>query len=144
MHTITDFYVKVPVDLYRRGGAKTPRFDYIRTCPPRDVADKFDLKVKPNGSGGYVIDHTSGGLSLSNRPHLRTGEDWWLIPKGTPLPPGFTLTRDLTGSSFKGHYTIRSTHDIDLELWKSELGKWAEKHALHINRTSGQVESNNV
>lgn len=144
MHTPVDFYVKVPVDLYRRGGAKKPRFDYIRTSPPREAAEKFDVKVKSDGTGGYIIDHKSGGLSLANRMDFRAGDDWWLIPKGTVLPAGYTLTRDMTGSSFKGHYSIRSTRDIDLKKWKADLGKWAEENALHLNRVTVKLENRNV
>ena len=144
MHTPMDFYVKVPVDLYRRGGANKPRFDYIRTSPPRDTAEKFDIKVKPNGSGGLVVDHKSGGLSLFNKLDYRAGEDWWLIPKGTDLPPGYTVTKDLTGSTFKGHYSIRAISDVDLNKWKSDLGRWAEKNAVHMNSLTRKMEGKNV
>lgn len=143
MHTPIDFYVKVPVDLYRRGGATKPRFDYIRTSPPREAPQKFDLKVKTVG-GRTVIDHKSGGLSLFDKPDFLSGADWWMIPAGTLLPPGYTLSRDLTGKTFKGHYSIRALTDIDIEKWKSDLGRWAEEKAIHVNRFTAMRESDNV
>lgn len=143
MHTPVEFFIKVPEDLYRRGGLNKPRFDYIRTSPPREAPHKFDLKVSII-KGKTIIDHKSGGLSLFNKPDYRNGVDWWLIPKGTSLPPGYTLSKDLTGNTFKGHYSIRSVHDIELEKWKVDLGLWAEKNALHINRVTKKAEDKNV
>ena len=143
MHTPIEFFVKVPEDLYRRGGVKKPRFDYIRTSPPREFPQKFDLKVKQI-NGKTVIDHKSGGLSLFNRPDFRSGVDWWVIPKGTLLPPGYTVSKDLTGNVFKGHYSIRSLRDIDIEKWKSDLGKWAEENAIHVNKFTGERDRSNV
>ena len=140
MHIPIEFYIKVPVDLYRRGGAKKPRFDYIRTSPPREAPQKFDLEVKEQ-SGKLIIKHKSGGLSLFNKPDFRSGEDWWVIPKGTALPPGFTVSKDLTGGTFRGHYSIRSLQDIDVETWRKRLGEWAEKFAIHVNTFTGAIES---
>lgn len=141
MHTPIEFYIKIPVDLYRRGGQKKPRFDYIRTSPPREAPQKFDLTVRIK-SGKMIIDHKSGGLSLFNKPDFRSGKDWWVIPKGTELPPGYTVTKDYTGESFKGHYSIRSMADIDIEKWKEELGEWAEENAIHVNTFTGEIENN--
>jgi hypothetical protein len=141
MHTPLEFYIKAPVDLFRRGGAKKPKFDYIRTSPPREAPQKFDLEVSEK-SGKFFIKLQSGGLSLFNKPDLRSGNDWWVIPKGTALPPGFTVSKDLTGNTFRGHYSIRSLQDIDVELWKITLGTWAEKFAVHVNAYKGAVESN--
>lgn len=141
MHTPVEFYIKTPVDLYRRGGASKPRFDYIRTSPPREAPQKFDLAVKVQ-RGKMIIDHKSGGLSLFDKPDFRSGKDWWLIPKGTQLPSGFTVSKDTTGGSFRGHYSIRSLMDIDVEKWKKELGKWAEENAVHINTFTGKVDKN--
>ena len=143
MHTPIEFYVKVPKDLYRRGGATKPRFDYIRTSPPREAPQKFDLKVKKIG-GKTLIDHKSGGLSLFDKADFRSGEDWWVIPKGTPLPPGFTVTKDLTGNVFKGHYSIRALSDIELKKWKKELGEWAEKNTVHVNKFNSEVDVNGI
>jgi hypothetical protein len=143
MHTPIEFYIKVPVDLFRRGGTSKPRFDYIRTSPPREAPQKFDLKVKEI-YGKTVIDHKSGGLSLFNKPDFRSGEDWWMIPKNTPLPPGFTVSKDLTGNVFTGHYSIRAMSDIELAKWRNDLGVWAENNAIHVNKFTGVAEKNNV
>lgn len=141
MHTPVGFYLRTPVDLFRRGGAKKPRFDYIRTSPPRETPEKFDLKVDEQ-FGKIIINHCSGGLSLFNKPDFRSGKDWWLIPKGTVLPPGFTITKDLTFGKFHGHYSIRAKEDIELDVWKEKLGKWAETHAVHVNTFTGVKDSN--
>ena len=143
MHTPVEFFLKVPEDLFRRGGATKPRFDYIRLSPPKVAPEKFDLKVKIVG-GKILIDHKSGGLSLFNKPDFRSGSDWWVIPKGSLLPPGFTISKDLTGNKFSGHYSVRSLTDIEPVKWTEEIGKWAEKYAIHIDKFTGKAVSNNV
>jgi len=130
MHTPTKFYLKIPTDLYRGGAAKKPKFDYIRTSPPRDEDDRFDIKIDPDTK---KIDHLSGGLSLFNRPNFEHGTNWWVIPAGIDLPPGFTVTKDLTDGKFKGHYSIRALSDIDINDWKKILKEWAEENAVHIS-----------
>ncbi len=35
--------------------------------------------------------------------------------------------------------SIRALSDIDLEIWRQELGKWAEKNAVHIDEYAGEV-----
>ena len=141
MHTPIEFYIEAPVNLYRRGGASKPRFDYIRTSPPRVTPQKFDLKVKDE-NGRLIIDHTSGGLSLFDKPNFKSGKDWWLIPKGTSLPPGFTLSKDVTNNVFKGHYSIRSKVDIDITQWKQILGHWAERKAIHLSEIQEKRRKN--
>ena len=80
-----------------------------------------------------MIDHTSGGLCLFNAPDFSFGPDWWVIPAGTKLPEGFTVSKDLTDGKFRGHYTIRSLTDIHESVWKQKLAAWADKYATHIN-----------
>lgn len=36
MHTPIQFYLKVPVDLFRSGTPTRHKFDYFRTMPPRN------------------------------------------------------------------------------------------------------------
>jgi hypothetical protein len=145
MHTPVEMYMEAPVDLFRRGGAKKPRFDYIRTSPPRQPPQKFDVDVKVDSSSGKVIiDATSGGLSLFNTPDFRSGKDWWVIPKGTELPPGFVFSMDLTDGVFRGHFSIRSINDVELEYWKNTLEKWAEKVAIHISTYNEIKRKGNV
>ena len=40
MHTPIEFYIKIPKDLFRAGTPTKPKFDYIRTMPPR-TDDQF-------------------------------------------------------------------------------------------------------
>lgn len=68
------------------------RFDYIRLSPPKAAHEKFDLKVK-NVGGKLLIDHKSGGLSLFNKPDFRSGSDWWVIPKDSPLLQGLPFQK---------------------------------------------------
>lgn len=130
MHTPIEFYVKIPADLFRAGTPTKPKFDYLRTMPPRDEDQVYDVKVDPETG---KIDCKSGGLSVFNTPNYSFGSDWWVLPKGTPLPVGFTISKDLTGGKFKGHYTIRSMSDIHVDVWKRKLKEWAENNAIHIN-----------
>ena len=109
MHTPIKFYVKIPVDLFRGGTPTKHKFDYLRTMPPRKEEQIYDVKINPKTK---VIDHTSGGLSLFNAPDFSFGPDWWIIPAGTQLPDGFTITKDLTNGKFKGHFTIRALADM--------------------------------
>lgn len=129
MHTPIEFYLKIPVDLFRGGTPTKPKFDYLRTMPPRTDDQVYDVKIDPRTQ---KIDSKSGGLSLFNTPNFSFGQDWWVLPKDTPVPPGFTVSKDLTDGKFKGHYTIRSLEDIHVEIWKKTLKQWAEKYAINI------------
>jgi len=139
MHTPIKFYVTLPVDLFRGGTATEHKFDYIRTMPPRKAEETFDLKLD---SVTNKIDHTSGGLSLFNTPNYNFGSHWWVIPAGTKLPLGYTLSKDLTDGKFRGHYTIRATSDIKLNIWKQQLSEWADEYAVNLNEY--KQENNNV
>lgn len=130
MHTPIKFYLKIPTDLFRAGAATKPKFDYIRTSPPRTDDQLFDIKIDPHTK---MIDHKTGGLSLFDKPRYENSLDWWVIPAGTNVPPGFTVSKDLTDGVFKGHYSIRSLSSIHIDEWKRILKKWAEENAVHIN-----------
>jgi hypothetical protein len=133
MHTPVEFYVKLPRDLFRGGTPTKPRFDYLRTMPPRSEDQVYDVKIDPETN---IIDCKSGGLSLFDEPNFNFGPDWWVIPKGTCLPPGFTISKDLTGGKLKGHYTIRSLSNIHVDTWKKILKEWAEENAVHLSQHS--------
>jgi len=130
MHTPMEFYIKTPVDLFRAGTPTRSKFDYIRTMPPRTEDQRYDMKIDPVTK---IIDNKSGGMSLFNSPNMAFSPNWWVIPRATALPPGFTVSKDLTDGVFKGHYTIRSLRPIKLDLWKKILLEWAEENAVHIN-----------
>lgn len=115
MHTPIQFYLKVPVDLFRSGTPTRHKFDYLRTMPPRNEDQFYDVKINPLTK---IIKYDSGGLSLFDAPNYSFGYDWWVIPAGTMLPPGFTLTKDLSDGKFRGHYTIRAMEDMHVEIWK--------------------------
>ena len=129
MHTPVEFYLKIPVDLFRGGTPTNPKFDYLRTSPPRTEDQVYDVKIDPKTD---KIKSKSGGLSLFNKPNYSFGQNWWVVPKDTPLPPGFTITKDCTNGKFKGHYSIRSMNDIHVSQWKKVLKEWAAEHAVHI------------
>lgn len=131
MHTPIKFYVKLPADLFRGGTPTKHKFDYLRTMPPRSDDQTYDVKIDP--ISGF-IDHTSGGLSLFNTPNYVFGQDWWVIPAGTKLPPDFTLSKDLTDGKFRGHYTIRALTDMHESVWKKKLSDWADEYAVHVNQ----------
>ncbi len=131
MHTPIKFYIKLPADLFRGGTPTKHKFDYLRTMPPRNEDQVYDVKVNPKNK---MIDHTSGGLSLFSIPNYSFGPDWWVVPAGTILPPEFTLTKDLTDGKFRGHYTIRARQDMPLIVWKQKLVEWADKYAIHIDK----------
>lgn len=141
MHTPIEFYVVVPLDLYRVGSPSKPRFDYLRTSPPRTELQVFDVKVDPKTN---VIDSKSGGLSLFSRPNFEFSKDWWVIPKGTKLPRGFTLSKDLTGDKLKGHFSVRSMIDIHVDVWRRTLLEWAEENAVHIKDYASRKGVKNV
>jgi hypothetical protein len=131
IHTLTEFYVAFPTDLFRGGTPTQHNIDYIRTMPPRKADQRFDVKL--NRETG-MIDHTSGGLSLFNATNNSFSSNWWMIPASTPLPDGFTLTKDFTNGKFKGHYTIRAIADMSVSDWKTKLREWADKHAVYVKK----------
>lgn len=86
------------------------------------------------------IDAKSGGLSLFHAPDFEFGSDWWVIPADTPLPFGFTVSKDLTNGVFKGHFSVRAVSDMHVDVWKTTLREWAEKHAVHISNYSRKAK----
>ncbi|SBS28892.1 hypothetical protein MSP8886_01350 [Marinomonas spartinae] len=141
MHTPVEYFIKLPTALFRAGARTKPKFDYLRTMPPRDDTQVYDVKINPKTK---MIDHKSGGLSLFTEPNLRFGPDWWVLPEDTPLPAGFTLTKDLTNGKFRGHYSIRSLEDIHVDIWKKTLLAWANEYAIHVSEYKDTVGEKNV
>jgi hypothetical protein len=120
----------MPEDLYRAGTPSKSKFDYLRTMPPRKLEQVYDVKINPDTN---IIEASSGGLSMFDKPNYKFGKDWWVMPKGTKLPNGFTISKDLTDGKFKGHYTIRSLSNISVDSWKRIFKLWGEENAIHIN-----------
>jgi len=131
VHTPVELYFHIPIDLFRMGTPTKPKFDYLRTSPPRSQDENYDVKIHPIAN---VIDRNSGGLSLFQAPDFSNGRDWWVIPKDTALPAGFSITKDLTKGKFKGHFSIRSLSDIHVDLWRRTLKEWADENAIHIDK----------
>ena len=130
MHTPAEFYVRLPVDLFRAGTPTKHKFEYLRTMPPRTEDQVFDVKIDPVTR---LIDRQSGGLSLFATPNLTFSLNWWVVPAGTELPRDFTLTKDLTGGLFRGHYSIRAQFNMHEDIWRKTLLEWADRHATHIS-----------
>lgn len=96
-----------------------------------NIITLFSRRVKINPLT-KMIKHDSGGLSLFDAPNYSFGYDWWVIPAGTMLPPGFTLTKDLSDGKFRGHYSIRAMEDMYVEIWKQKLLECAKKFVVNI------------
>ncbi|TCI02945.1 hypothetical protein EZV61_11690 [Corallincola luteus] len=120
MHTPIQFYVTLPFDLFRLGRKSKAKFDYIRTTPPRDFEQTWDVKVYQK-NGVDVVDAKSGGLSLFNYRNPRFGSLWWKLPKHSKMPSGLHVSLDDGGRDGKHHFTIRPLTDMPLSLYLSKL-----------------------
>jgi hypothetical protein len=132
-HTPFKLYVVLPIGLFRAGNATEPKFDYLRTNPPRKDDEVFDMKFEEGSD--TILDHKSGGLSLFEQPSAGRS-DWYVVEAGTELPPGFEASQDLTDGKLEGHWTIRATKNIHIDVWKKTLKEWAQRHAKRWDRSS--------
>ena len=122
--TIEELYFEfLPTDLYRHGSATKPKLDNPRTSPPRPADQVSDIKIYKNEQGIDYVDSTSGGISTFNKPNPNFGNKWWKLPKGTAIPPGLRVSRDVGMNPVTGqiHYTIRPLHDMPLIAFKQLL-----------------------
>ncbi|MCE2030134.1 hypothetical protein [Sessilibacter corallicola] len=139
-HTIVELYVKViPVDLFRRGAKNKPQLHKLRTMPPRQIEETFDIELYKKDGVDYVSKDT-GGISTFNRANSNFGAFWWKIPKGTKIPEGLRVSKDFnTNPSQKPtHYTIRPLVDMPLSRYISLL----EELAVSAEKTFGYATSN--
>lgn len=121
MHTPIQFYVTLPIDLFRMGRKKKAKLDYIRTTPPRDEENQvWDLRVYEKNGMTYV-DSQSGGLSLFNYRNPKFGTLWWKIPKSTKMPNGIHVSLDEGGKNGKHHFTVRPLYDMPYSLYLEKL-----------------------
>jgi hypothetical protein len=116
------YFEKLPVDLFRHGTNTSPQLHKPRTMPPRELTEVHDLRIYKKGGVDWV-DHTSGGISLFNKPNPRFGNRWWKLPKGTKIPMGMRVSRDQGMNTLTGqiHYTIRPLHDMPLSSFIQKL-----------------------
>jgi len=73
----------LPVDLYRRGNATSPRLAQPRI--PRDIG----IVIK---DGEEWVMAGSGGISTFTQPGA--GRNWWKIAKGTEVPEMIAVRND--------------------------------------------------
>lgn len=126
MHTPVEYYIVFPVDLYRLGRKTKAKLDYVRTIPPRDESQKWDVRIHRPFDVDYV-DSKSGGVSLFNWRNPSQGSLWWKIPKGTELPEGLVLSLDAGGTTGKSHYTVRPSFDMPLSDFIDKLAELEER-----------------
>lgn len=122
MHTPIQFYVTLPFDLFRLGRKTKAKFDYIRTTPPREEEQTWDVRVYKKNDIDFV-DSKSGGLSLFNYRNPKFGTLWWKLPAKSKMPQGLHVSLDDGGSLGKNHFTIRPLYDMSVTLYLDKLNQ---------------------
>jgi hypothetical protein len=75
-------------DLYRFGNSTSPRLDHVRSNDVDLYENNGVVHVRANGKG----------ISLLTEQEAQQKPDWlWLVPRNTPMPPGFALNPDRPG-----------------------------------------------
>lgn len=118
------YFDRLPVDLFRHGSTASPQLHKPRTLPPRQLGQKYDIRIYEK-NGIEWVDSESGGISLFNKPDLRFGDHWWKLAKNTEIPSFLKVSRDKGINSVTGqiHYTIRPIHDMPLLTFINGLKK---------------------
>lgn len=140
-HTIVEIFVNLtPIHLFRSGSKNSPRLDKLRTMPPRQIGEAFDIEIYDYNGTTYVK-KDSGGISTLERPTPGFGDFWWKIPKGTKIPLGLRISRDYNPKPGikPTHYSIRPLHDMPLSQYVSLLQglALAAERAADINAKKG-------
>lgn len=124
---IKQYFLVLPVSLFRMGELSRPNFTYLRTNPPR--TDRFDVKLDQDGR----ILPRDGGLSFFDKPNYRVSPDWWVVEKGTPVPDKFVLIQDADSHpKLPVHYTLAANGEMTVDYWKQTLREWAKQYAIHV------------
>lgn len=118
------YFNQLPTDLFRHGSTKGPRLDKPRTMPPRQLGQKYDIRIYEK-DGVEWVESNSGGISLFNKPDPRFGDRWWRLAKGTKIPEFLKISRDKSMNPLTEHihYTIRPIHDMPLATFIVYLRK---------------------
>jgi hypothetical protein len=131
-NTIVEIFVNLtPVHLFRGGSKSSPRLDKLRTMPPRQLGEAFDIAIYDH-SGTTYVKKDSGGISTLEKPTSGFADHWWRIPKGTKIPLGLRISRDYNPKPGikPTHYSIRPLSDMPLSRYISLLQELARSAEL--------------
>ena len=119
-------------DLYRMGNTTSPKFNEARAMIDCRVVDRSGIKtVVANGNGFSAFNRI---IPLMRRP----GSSVWRIKKGSVLPSGLRLVKDLTN---EGHYMLAPTSDMPLKKFLGLLEEIAMNPLMASRMTTHEVNN---
>ena len=119
-------------DLYRSGRADDPNFTEARGLKDCLTYDRNGIRfVVANGNGFSAFNFI---LPRWNNPK----EKVWRIKKGTPLPTGIRLVKDLTT---QGHYMLAPELDMPLAKYLGLLAEMASNPAYAVKLTPQELKT---
>lgn len=103
-------------DLYRMGNSASPNFSEARGLVDCLIVDRAGIKiVVANGNGFSAFNQITAAMKAR-------GKNVWRINKGSQLPAGISLVKDLTNP---GHYMLAPANDMPFKKFLGLLEELA-------------------
>ena len=118
-------------DLYRMGNASSPAFSEKRGLIDCLVVDRAGIKVVvANGNGFSAFNRITG-------PMKSQAKNIWRIAKGSSIPVGIRLVKDLTSP---GHYMLAPEMDMPFNKFLCMLEEMASNSRIAIKLSSQEIK----
>jgi hypothetical protein len=117
-------------DLYRMGNSTSPNFSEARGLIDCLVVDLDGIKmVVANGNGFSAFNRITQVMKSR-------GKNVWKIKKGSPLPEGIKLVKDLTNA---GHFMLAPTTNMPFKKFLGLLEEIATDSQVSVKLTPEEI-----
>jgi len=117
-------------DLYRMGNSTSPNFSEARGLIDCLVVDLDGIKmVVANGNGFSAFNRITQVMKSR-------GKNVWKIKKGSPLPEGINLVKDLTNT---GHFMLAPTTNMPFKKFLGLLEEIATDAQVSVKLTPEEI-----
>jgi len=117
-------------DLYRMGNSTSPNFSEARGLIDCLVVDLDGIKmVVANGNGFSAFNRITQVMKSR-------GKNVWKIKKGSPLPEGINLVKDLTNAS---HFMLAPTTNMPFKKFLGLLEEIATDSQVSVKLTPEEI-----
>ena len=117
-------------DLYRMGNGASPNFPEARAFIDCKVVDRGGIKIVLADGNGF------SAFNRITRIMKVRGKNIWRIRKGSPLPEGLKLVKDLTS---KDHFMLAPSVDMPVRKYLGLLEELATNPLVSVKLTAKEI-----